>query len=119
MSTGILDALKSYDSEWVPTQTRKFSQAEVEAILACIVVASKWGKSVCFSVVGGKKYIPLEPIASVNIGDSLDPSKMEIVSLKYVGSDPEKRKLKDILRVRIPEPEEAETSFDDPFGLTK
>lgn len=116
---GILDSLKSYDSEWVETQTRKFSEAEVNAIQACVVVASKWGKSVCFSVIGSKKYIPLEPIATVNIGDSLDPSKMEIVSLKYVGSDPDKIKLKEILRVRIPEPEEQEASFDDPFGLTK
>lgn len=113
---GLLDALRLYNSEWTETNVRKFSEEEVKAIQACLVVSSKWGRSVCFAVMGGKKYIPLEPASAAKIGDLLDPSKVEIVSLKYTGMD-STMKDKQILRVRTSEINSEEISFDNPLGL--
>lgn len=113
---GLLDALHLYNSEWTEIQSRKFSDAEVKAISSCTVVSSKWGRSVCFAVVGGKKYIPLEPNSDAAIGDNLDPAKLEIVQLKYTGSDPE-RQNKEIYRVRTSSDNAEEINFDNPFGI--
>ena len=50
----------------------------------------------------GKTYIPLDPTASAEIGDNLNPAEIELVSLKYVGDNPTQAKT-DIMRIRIPE----------------
>jgi len=114
-----LDLIKIYKSDWQEVAVRKFNKREVEQISEAVVVASKYGKSVCFVIPSkGKGFIPLEPIARVEIGDHLKVSELELVNLKYVGTDPIQVKT-DIMRVRIPEEEEIidAVSFDDPFGL--
>ncbi len=114
-----LDLLKIYKSEWQEVAARKFNKRECEQISEAIVVASKYGKSVCFTIIGkGKGFVPLEPIARAEIGDKLNPAELELVNLKYVGDDPLQTKT-DILRIRIPEKEEVVSvvSFDNPFGL--
>ena len=116
---GFLDLIKIYKSEWQEVNSRKFTEAECKAISEAIVVASKYGKSVCFNIIGkGKGFVPLEPIARAEIGDKLNLAEIELVNLKYVGSDPLQTKT-DIMRIRIPEKEEVVSvvSFDNPFGI--
>ena len=114
-----LDLIKIYKSDWQEVSSRKFSETECNQISEAVVVASKYGKSVCFIIPSkGKGFIPLEPIARAEIGDKLKVSELELVNLKYVGEDPTQAKT-DIMRVRIPEKEEIidAVSFDNPFGL--
>ncbi len=114
---GILDALKVYKVEWKENKSRKFTEEEIKAIQSCTVVASTYGKSVCFVLTAGKSYIPLEPTTQYCIGDTLDPSKLEIITLEYVGTDAT-RKGKEILRVRATKAKEEEAvDFDNPFRL--
>lgn len=114
-----LDLIKIYKSEWQEVNSRKFTENECKQISEAVVVASKYGKSVCLTIIGkGKGFIPLEPIARAEIGDKLNPAEIELVNLKYVGDNPTQAKT-DILRIRIPEKEEIVdvVSFDNPFGI--
>lgn len=116
---GILDIIKIYKSEWQEVNCRSFEEAECQKISEARVVASKYGKSVCLTIIGkGKGFIPLEPIANVEIGDILDPKELQLVNLKYVGDNLQQVK-KDILRIRVPEKNESVdiVSFDNPFGI--
>jgi len=114
-----LDLIKIYKSEWQEVAARKFNQRECEQISEAIVVPSKYGKSVCFDIIGkSKAFIPLEPIARAEIGDRLNPTEIELVNIKYVGDNPTQAKT-DILRIRVPEKEEIidAVSFENPFGV--
>ena len=114
-----LDIVKIYKSEWQEVSKRKLEEAECSSIEKAFVVASKWGKSVCFMIPGkGKAFIPLEPIANVSLGDDIDVRTIELVSLKYIGTNIEHAK-ESIIRVRIPEEDTVidANSFDNPFGL--
>ena len=98
-----LDLIKIYKSDWQEVSSRKFSETECNQISEAVVVASKYGKSVCFIIPSkGKGFIPLEPIARAEIGDKLKVSELELVNLKYVGDNPTQAKT-DIMRIRIPE----------------
>lgn len=116
---GLFDVIKIYKSEWQEVSKRKFDAKECEAISEAVVVASKYGKSVCFTIVGkGKGFVPLEPVAKVEIGDKLNPAELELVNLKYVGDNAEQLK-KYIMRIRVPEKEEQleVVDFNNPFGI--
>jgi len=116
---GLLDLFKIYKSEWEEVASRKFEEAECNQISEAMVVASKYGKSVCFCIPGkGKAFVPLEPLADAEIGDAIDPSKIELVNLKYIGNDINQTK-KNIMRVRIPKDDTQieVTDFNNPFGL--
>lgn len=117
---GLFDIIKMYKSDWEEVGKRKFEEAECNAIKEAVIVASKYGRSVCFIIPGkGKGFVPLEPIAKGEIGDSLNPRDLELVSLKYVGSD-ETQVKKNIMRIRIPEKDDSQidvVNFDNPFGL--
>lgn len=114
---GLFDTLKLYATEWRETNSRKFTPEECAKVLSCQVTNSNWGKSVMFTFVEGKRYIPLEPTCNVNAGEVLDVKNIELVSLIYEGTDIT-RKDKTILRIRVNPSDNAEVvSFDNPFGL--
>lgn len=95
--------LEKYKPDWKEVSKRKFKEIECAHISEAVVVPSKYGKSVCFNIIGkGKAFIPLDPIARAEIGDKLNPAEIELVSLKYVGDNPIQAKT-DIMRIRIPE----------------
>ena len=113
------DLIKIYKSEWEEVSSRKFTEAEVNAVQEATVVASKYGKSVCFFIPSkGKGFVPLEPIAKVNLGDKLNMSEIELVNLKYIGNDINQAK-DHIMRIRVPEKNDQleVVSFDNPFGV--
>lgn len=114
--SSIFDAVKLYESEWTEVNSRKFTPEECKSVQGCSVVPSQYGKSVCFLFVNGKRYIPLEPTATVAVGDTLAVDKLKIVALKYSGTNTQ-QKVTDILRIRIEEEEPAVATFDNPFGL--
>lgn len=111
----IFDLVKLYASEWTEVNNRKFTNEECEAVKGATVVASQYGKSVCFMFINGKKYIPLEPTADVAIGDTLNMSDLKIVALKYTGTNTS-QKVTNILRIRV-DKQEKEVTFDNPFGI--
>lgn len=111
----IFDLVKLYASEWTEVNNRKFTNEECEAVQGATVVASQYGKSVCFMFINGKKYIPLEPTADVAIGDTLNMSDLKIVALKYTGTNTA-QKVTNILRIRV-DKQEKEVTFDNPFGI--
>lgn len=116
---GLFDVIRIYQSDWKEVSKRTFTQAECAEVTEATVVASKYGKSVCFFMPNkGKAFIPLEPLAKSAIGDKLDMSTLELVSLTYVGTDPAHLK-QSIIRVRVPDKEEVVevTNFNNPFGI--
>lgn len=112
----IFDLVKLYASEWDETANRKFTPEECKAVKGCNVVASQYGKSVCFMFPNGKRYIPLEPTADASIGDTLSMDQLKLVALKYVGTNTN-QKVTNIFRIRIEKDDTSVTSFENPFGL--
>lgn len=115
--TNLFDLIKVYESEWQEVNARDFTEQEYLATSDVEVVASKYGKSVCFHLAKGKAYIPLEPSSEAQVGDRLDMKAIKVVDLKYVGNKADQQG-KHILRIRTEEAKpKAEISFDNPFGL--
>lgn len=85
---GIFDIVKLYASEWTEVNSRKFSPEECKEVQGASVVASQFGKSVCFFLKsGGQSYIPLSTQgADVNVGDSIDMATAKLVTLHREGS---------------------------------
>lgn len=82
----IFNSLKIYAEKWHETSRRKFTQEEIASIESATVVDSQYGFSVCFLLVaGGQSYIPLDQNSSKNVGDSIDLTKAELVTLSRSG----------------------------------
>lgn len=113
----VWDTVKLYASEWVETKCRKFTPQECAAVIKATVVPSKFGKSVCFLFSNGKRFIPLEPTAPVEVNDVLKMENLELINLNYVGT---KESLigAQVPRIRVhAEVEPPVITFDNPFGL--
>jgi len=91
----IFSALRVYAGKWSEKNSRNFSSEEVAAVKKAEVVESQYGLSVCFFMVGGgQSYIPLDQNSSAAIGEQIDLTKAQLVTLQRPGED-------DIYRVRI------------------
>lgn len=78
--------LRVYAGNWNLTGSRNFTDEEIACIASNEVVASQYGKSVCFTMVsGGKTFIPLSTNSSLNIGDSLDMKTAKVLTLSKAG----------------------------------
>ena len=98
----LLSMLSKYSSVWEEVSTSKIDGNKKKQILEALVVSSKWGRSACFSIPKKDKfYIPLDPMADEAIGDLLNVSELELVTLEYVGEDLDQLG-KIIFRIRIP-----------------
>ena len=90
----IFSSLRVYAGKWMLKETRAFSQEEQDAISSATVVASQYGNSVCFMMKsGGQTFIPLDQSSSLGVGESVDLSKAELITLGQQGEN-------DIFRVR-------------------
>ena len=84
----IFAGLNVYGGKWNVTNTRGFEAEEIAAVKNAEVVASDYGKSVCFFMAGGgQTYIPLSNQSSLGVGDSVDLTKAKILTLHRDGSD--------------------------------
>lgn len=90
----IFSALRIYAGKWSEKDVRNFTPEEVAAVEKAEVVESQYGFSVCFTMVaGGQTYVPLDQSSSLGIGDQIDLTKAQLVTLQRPGEQ-------DIYRVR-------------------
>ena len=85
----IFSSLRVYAGKWNEAAKRAFTSDEIAAVSSAYVVDSQYGQSVCFVMT----YIPLDQNSSKAIGDDIDLSKAELVTLSKQGEA-------DIYRVR-------------------
>jgi hypothetical protein len=91
----IFTSLRIYAGKWSEKEARVFAPEEVAAVDKAEVVESQYGFSVCFFVkAGGQSYIPLDQNSTLGIGDIVDLTKAQLVTLQKQGEE-------DIYRVRI------------------
>lgn len=91
----IFNALRIYAGKWNEKDVKPFSAEEIALVSKAEVVDSQYGMSVCFFMkAGGMTYIPLDQNSSASIGDIIDLSKAQLVTLEKNGED-------DIYRVRL------------------
>lgn len=89
----IFNAIKVYAGKWQVKNTRNFTQEEIDAVQSASVVDSQYGLSVCFILrSGGQSYIPLDQNSTKSVGDSIDLSKAQLITLSREGDS-------DIMRV--------------------
>ena len=91
----IFSSLRVYAGKWAVTNSRDFSQEEINAVDSATVVDSQYGSSVCFIMKGGgQTFIPLSTNSSLTLGDDVDLSKAKLLTLHRDGDA-------DIYRVEI------------------
>lgn len=91
----IFASLQVYAGKWSVKSTRAFDAEEISAVKQAVVVPSQYGNSVMFTMVaGGQTYIPLANDASVAVGEVIDLSKAQLLTLSKDGES-------DIVRVKI------------------
>lgn len=91
----IFSTLRTYAGKWSVKSTRAFDAEEINAVKSAVVVPSKYGNSVMFTMVaGGDTYIPLANDATVGVGEVIDLTKAQILTLRKDGES-------DIVRVSI------------------
>ena len=91
----IFSALRVYAGKWQEKNVESFKPEEIALVDKAEVVESQYGLSVCFFMKsGGLSYIPLDQNSSAAIGDTIDLSKAQVVTLCKQGEN-------DIFRVRI------------------
>ena len=90
----IFSSLRLYAGKWTVKASRVFNQEELDAISSATVVPSQYGNSVCFMMVaGGKTFLPLDQSSALGVGETVDLSKAELLTLAKEGEA-------DIYRVR-------------------
>ena len=83
----IFSGLQVYGGNWNVKSTRAFNAEEINVVNKAEVVASEYGKSVCFFMKsGGKTYIPLSNQSTLSVGDSVDMAKAQILTLERDGN---------------------------------
>lgn len=91
----IFASLQVYAGKWSVKSTRAFDAEEISAVKQAVVVPSQYGNSVMFTMVaGGQTYIPLASDATVGVGEVIDLSKAQLLTLSKDGES-------DIVRVSI------------------
>ena len=95
LDMNIFGKLKMYASKWSETECRNFTPEEIAAVERAEIVASQYGNSVCFFMVGGGQcYIPLDRDSTLGVGESVDLQAAKLKTLSKQGED-------DIMRVSI------------------
>lgn len=91
---GIFDELKVYGGKWEEKSSRKFTENEISMVEKAQVVASEFGNSCCFFMRNGTTmYIPMDKDAKSQLGDFIDLTTADIVTLGKAGEN-------DIRRIR-------------------
>lgn len=91
----IFSSLRVYAGKWAVSNSRSFSQDEIEAVDYASVVDSQYGNSVCFFMKsGGQTFIPLSTNSTLGLGDTVDLAKAKLLTLHREGDA-------DIYRVEI------------------
>lgn len=90
----IFSKLQVYAGKWNLKASRGFDSEEIAAVSKAEVVASQYGNSVCFFMrAGGQTFIPLSSDSELSVGDTVNLSKAELLTLEKDGES-------DIVRVK-------------------
>lgn len=90
----IFSKLQVYAGKWNLKATRAFNAEEIAAVSKAEVVPSQFGNSVCFFMkAGGQSYIPLSNDSSLSVGDIIDLTNAQLLTLEKDGES-------DIVRVK-------------------
>lgn len=82
----VFSSLRVYAGKWNLKSSRAFSPEEVAAVASAVVVASQYGNSVCFTMVGGgQTFIPLSQNSAKAVGDSIDLASAKLLTLGKSG----------------------------------
>ena len=82
----IFSSLRVYAGKWNLKSSRAFSPEEVAAVASAVVVASQYGNSVCFTMVGGgQTFVPLSQNSAKAVGDSIDLASAKLLTLGKSG----------------------------------
>ena len=82
----IFSSLRLYAAKWNLKSSRDFSPEEIAAVSSAVVVASQYGNSVCFTMVGGgQTFIPLSQNSAKAVGDSIDLASAKLLTLEKPG----------------------------------
>lgn len=91
----IFSSLRQYAGKWSLKSSRGFSSEEIAEVKEATVVASQYGNSVCFMLAkGGQTYLPLSSDSQLGVGENVDLSKAQILTLSKEGEA-------DIFRVEV------------------
>ena len=91
----IFSSLRLYGGKWTVKASRVFNQEELDAVSSATVVPTQYGNSVCFMMMSGAKaFIALDQSSTLGVGETVDLSKAELLTLSKEGEA-------DIYRVRI------------------
>ena len=83
----VFAGLQKYATKYVVKQSRKFNQEELSQIVSAKVVNSQFGLSCCFFMVDGcQQYIPLSTESVAAVGDTVDVTKVNLLTLDKEGS---------------------------------
>lgn len=90
---GFLDSRRTYAGNWAVTAREKLDKDDVKAISRIEVVEKEqdWGTSIsmCFFMkAGGKKFVSLSRDSELEVGDSVDPKSVEVLTLERDGEEP-------------------------------
>lgn len=78
----IFSSLRVYAGKWNLKSSRAFSPEEIAAVASAVVVASQYGNSVCFTMVGGgQTFIPLSNSSSKGVGESINLASAKLLTL--------------------------------------
>ena len=91
---GLFQDIKTYATGWAVKAISKMNPADISAVDRAVVVDSKFGKSVCFYLkAGGQAYYPVAQDSQLAVGETVDLSAVEVVTLEKSGE-------KDIIRIK-------------------
>lgn len=80
--------LTTYDLQWQEAGREKLSAQDIEDIQEAKVEPANYGMSVCFYMKsGGRRFIQLSRDSKLGLGDTVDPSKGEVITLKRKGDE--------------------------------
>ena len=90
----LFSSLRVYGGKWAEKASRKFTQDELALVTKAQVVESQYGNSCCFFMKNGTTmYVPMSTDSKSGVGDIVNLSEAEIVTLEKAGE-------KDIQRIR-------------------
>ena len=82
----IFASLRQYAGKWAVKSSRAFTAEEINAVSSNQIVASQYGNSLCFFMKnGGMTFIPMSNTSTKGVGESVDLTKAQLVTLGKEG----------------------------------
>jgi hypothetical protein len=79
---------KTYGGKWQVVSSREFTPEEQAKVARAAVVSSEYGMSCCFFMKNGNiHFTPMSNDSTVTVGEDIDLSKAEILTLSKEGEN--------------------------------